>query len=98
MGASGQRLRGLWFGMIIAVVLHVLSFGFVVWRVKWDQAVHDVKQRQASSAEGIGQSELSLGTCTHTSTSASDTSTSASDGNATGTSLTSVRTSDEWNS
>lgn len=63
-GGRSLGLQGLWFGMVIAVVLHVISFGAVVWRVDWDQAAADVKKRHASSGPvNELQSELVDGEC-----------------------------------
>jgi len=60
LGIQGFGLRGLWGGMVVAVVLHVFSFGTFVWHIDWTRAAVEVKQRQGVGADDRGlQSQFS---------------------------------------
>jgi len=45
-GIQPLGVFGLWIGMIVAVFLHALSFGVLVFYIDWAQTVKDVKQRK----------------------------------------------------
>jgi len=53
-GFPAFGMRGLWFGMDVAVILQVLAYGVVVWRIDWDLAVVETKQRQSLGAGDDG--------------------------------------------
>jgi len=57
-GVQPLGIFGLWYGMIVGVVLHALSFGVVVMLFNWTQLVEDVKERKAHEANDQGEYEL----------------------------------------
>lgn len=45
LGGEKQGLSGLWTGMLVAVVLHVVSFGVAVLRLNWPRIAREVRER-----------------------------------------------------
>jgi len=54
-------LGGLWYGMLLAVILHVLSFGVAVLLIDWERTAMEVKERVGEEEEGAGGSGIGSG-------------------------------------
>mmetsp|Transcript_71963 Transcript_71963/g.223385 ORF Transcript_71963/g.223385 Transcript_71963/m.223385 type:complete len:328 (+) Transcript_71963:458-1441(+) len=63
LGSQPWGLRGLWLGMLLAVLLHTLSFGLAVLRLDWARATAEARERtrRECSAEGLGTSLVEAG-------------------------------------
>lgn len=52
LGSPALGLHGLWYGMTIAVALHMCSFAVVVWRIDWERAVSDAEETKLAGKIG----------------------------------------------
>lgn len=74
LGPRKMGLSGLWVGMLVGVVLHVLAFGTLVCRLNWEKIAEEVRERTQQEREAAEQSAAcSAGAATFASEASSDT-------------------------
>jgi len=60
LGFAPRGLRGLWTGMLIGVICHVVCFSIAVLSVRWHKASHEARERipMDAASDAVGSNEL----------------------------------------